>query len=46
MIKVAEDNNLEIDQEALVEMVKAVYMDDDGAMNRNISRKQLRNGLE
>jgi hypothetical protein len=33
MIRVAENNNLNIDKEALVEMVEAVYMDEEGEMS-------------
>ena len=46
MMKVAEDNNLNIDKEALIEMVEVAYMEDDGKMAGQISRKKLREGLE
>ena len=32
LVKISLDNNLNVDNEALVEMVEAVYMNDDGSI--------------
>ena len=44
-MKVANDNNIEIDDQALDEMVDAAYLNDNGTKKTKISRKSVREVL-
>ena len=45
-MRVVEENNLNIDSQGLTELVDAVFANEDGAAPIEISRKQVREGLE
>ena len=46
VIKVANENNLDVDNQTLTEMVDAVYMNDDGTKANKMSRQSVRVALE
>ena len=45
IIQVVTDNNLSVDTGALTEMIEAVYTNDDGSKQKQISRKSIREAL-
>ena len=45
IMKMARENELEIDDEKLNDMMEAVYLNDDGEEKKQVSRKSIRKAM-